>query len=464
MNNHPKFHEGLDLMVKSAGLLSLCFFGAMAIASAAEIKPQSSGATSNTRIRPASVVASFNQGALLLHAGKYEEAAKAFAEAVKGDPRAPGARINLGVALWALADYPNALTQLNEALKLYPGNAYALSQRALCKQALKDYAGSIADFDHALKTNPRNATLFSNRGVSKMESGDLDGARADFYTALELKPNDALVLNNLQVLDFGKILSERMKRRQAAVEKVLKNMGVINLNGNSAARNPKPGAAVDPQSAAVPANENDAPTPAEIAYAHYDAACRLLGGAKYAEAVHELDKAIQNHPDAEYYLSRSSAHTQLGNTKLALADCNSAIQLEPTDPNAFLTRCCAHFELGDSEAALSDGNQAILLDSQATEDSKVTHAEALYLNRGRAHYKLRDLDNALSDFNKAIELNPLYASAFHNRAIAHIESKNQKEAVSDLLQAAKLYESQGNVKAAAECSAEAQRLSAKIKS
>ncbi len=456
------FHEGMDLMAKSARLLTLCVIGAAVIGTTTAGQQRASAAASAADKRASAAAVFFDKGVELLNKGDYKLSSKAFADAIKVDPKAAGARINLGVVLCSMHDYVNAMRELNEALKLYPNNAYALSQRALCKQGLKDYAGSLADFNRAYAMNPKSATVLSNRGVSKLESGDYQGARADFKAALKLAPGDADVLNNLKVLDHGKANGELSI--QAAVKQALNTMGVLDIDGNSSLHNLEVKADVEQKPPLKAAGQNYEVPLADIVDPHYYVACQLISATKYAEAIRELDQVVTHRRDGEFYYCRAAAYNKLGNFKLALADCSSAIELDPKDPNAFINRCSAYADLGDGAAALRDADQAVLLNSEAADDRKVHSSQGLYLNRGRAHLLLRDFANAVVDFNKAIEIDPKNAMAFHSRAIAHLESEDHKQAVADFLQAARLYGDQGNAKAAADCTTEAEQLSAKDQS
>jgi tetratricopeptide (TPR) repeat protein len=87
------------------------------------------------------------------------------------------------------------------------------------------------------------------------------------------------------------------------------------------------------------------------------------------------------------------------------------------------------------QGAISDLSQAIAL------NPKFANA---YNNRGFLKAQnLNDLPGALADFDRAISIDPQYASPYFNQAMVKAKQNNIKGAISDMQQAAKLYQQQG---------------------
>ena len=51
------------------------------------------------------------------------------------------------------------------------------------------------------------------------------------------------------------------------------------------------------------------------------------------------------------------------------------------------------------------------------------------LNRGNAYYKKGEYDRAISDYKRALEINPRYAEAYYNKALACEKAGLTKEAI-----------------------------------
>ena len=66
-----------------------------------------------------------------------------------------------------------------------------------------------------------------------------------------------------------------------------------------------------------------------------------------------------------------------------------------------------------------------------------------YFNRGNINLKLKDYQQAIYDNTKATKLNPNFADAFSNLALARVLSGDKQGAVIDLETAAQLYQKQG---------------------
>ena len=83
-----------------------------------------------------SFVSTYQTGDELYLAGSYEEAAKAYSNAVKLDPYLTKSWLNLGNSLYFLGKYQEALNSYNAALALDPQNENALQGKAQSLLAL----------------------------------------------------------------------------------------------------------------------------------------------------------------------------------------------------------------------------------------------------------------------------------------------------------------------------------------
>ena len=187
------------------------------------------------------------------------------------------------------------------------------------------------------------------------------------------------------------------------------------------------------------------------AYAYFVLGKTKVEDKNYADAVVELDKALQMNPKFSYaYYVRGVAKSALGDYSGAIADYDKYIQSNSEDAEAYRDQATAKFKLGDSKTEQGYTEEARSLYKAATED----YASAIKLNPNRHHVynysawrkylfgqfeadtgntaEARKLyQAAIVDSDKAIQQDPNNLSAYHTRAIAKIALGNIKEAIND---------------------------------
>ena len=113
----------------------------------------------------------------------------------------------------------------------------------------------------------------------------------------------------------------------------------------------------------------------------------------------------------------------------AVADCNQAIELDPSNAYPYELRGTAYRGKGDYNSAITDFNKAIILDPKNAYPYELRGAA--YLNNG-------DYNSAITDFNKAIILDPRNATAFYNRGNAERANGDTAGADADIAHARQL--------------------------
>ena len=93
------------------------------------------------------------------------------------------------------------------------------------------------------------------------------------------------------------------------------------------------------------------------------------------------------------------------------------------------------------------GLQSVLNDLEAAEKLMPSNEYIMY-NRGCAYLSAKDYNNAELFFGKAISINPKFAEAYYNRALARIPLSKKTEALADLSKAGELglYEAYSAIK------------------
>jgi tetratricopeptide (TPR) repeat protein len=137
-----------------------------------------------------------------------------------------------------------------------------------------------------------------------------------------------------------------------------------------------------------------------------------------------------------YFTSATSKYQQ-GNFQGALADYNSAIQINPKNANAYYNRGLLKVtKFQDYPGALADYNSAIQI--RPTYDSA-------YNNRGNLKAdSLQDYPGALADYNRAIQLKSKNADAYYNRGVLkYTYLKDLAGGIADLQRSVTLSKKQG---------------------
>jgi tetratricopeptide (TPR) repeat protein len=129
-----------------------------------------------------------NLGEALAAAGRRDEAAVHYAEAVKIHPSYPPARNNHGIVLAEAGRYAEAEQEFRAALAVDPRLAMAESNLATARARLGDYEDAIVHYQRALALQPSNEFALAGYGDSLVLLGRLDEAIARYREALRWAP------------------------------------------------------------------------------------------------------------------------------------------------------------------------------------------------------------------------------------------------------------------------------------
>ena len=144
----------------------------------------------------------------------------------------------------------------------------------------------------------------------------------------------------------------------------------------------------------------------------------VLGGIVVFRGVWNPDPELA---DAAAYAERATQHLTNGAYDLAIADFDTALQLDPR-PESYYNRGLAFFSKNDIDKAIADWNTAINLDPR--------NARA-YRQRGSAYFKKGDYSLAVADYSRAIELEPKDAKGYYNRGLVYQARDERARAIGD---------------------------------
>ncbi len=337
-----------------------------------------------------------NAGVTLLEAGKYEEAARAFEEAVGQQPGFLAALINLGRARMLLKDYDAALRTLGEVLaadddriEVYNliGNIHMTrgkldrAEEALTKGLrisaddadlrnslglLHDQRGNVDEalkqFRRVLEVDHDYAEGYNNIGLIHRRRGESLEALAMFEKAIAADPAFPGSYNNLGLVyqDLGRFTdAEAILERGLAVapdNAVMANsLGTIELALN---RTDRAGQLFERAIALDPSYASAHNNLAAIAGMKDDANGAFEG---YRKAV-ALDP---NYLDARFNLA--TVHIQRSEPELAMEQLEAILRIDPNHVNAMLQAGFLLTRAGDLQGALARATRAASLAPQNPE-------------------------------------------------------------------------------------------------
>ncbi|MCA2908482.1 MAG: tetratricopeptide repeat protein, partial [Microcystis sp. M034S1] len=311
------------------------------------------------------------RGGQLWRLARYEEAIKAFDEAIKQNESENVylAWYGKGLMLFALREDQTATEALQQAINTLPKredlkefHSSILQQQSAVYRYLENYEQALTVINQAISLVPNNPNYYNEKWAVLSELKRYDEGLAAINQAINLAPRAAWYYNRGNLYYYQQKYDLALSDYDKAIE----------LNPN-------------------------------YAYAYYNRGNLYKNLQKYELALADYDKAIELNPNyAKSYYNRGVLYYDQKKYELALADWNKAIELNPNFTDAYYNRGNLYYNQQKYDLALSDYNKAI--------DINPNDAGA-YLNRGGLYSYQQKYELALADFNKAIEINPNFAEA-----------------------------------------------------
>ena len=153
---------------------------------------------------------------------------------------------------------------------------------------------------------------------------------------------------------------------------------------------------------------------------------------KYNDAINMYTEALKYSVQAEYYAGRGDAYCKLNNFKQALADYDNALELSPNDPD-YLSR-------KTDAIAMQKKVSSIVRTSQTAQrydpnDARTQHQDKSlvserseineYSKKGGSLLRSGRYEEAIQEYNKIISLASYDFSAYYNRSICYLQSRQQ---------------------------------------
>jgi tetratricopeptide (TPR) repeat protein len=131
---------------------------------------------------------------------------------------------------------------------------------------------------------------------------------------------------------------------------------------------------------------------------------------------------VQDRKNASALRALADVRIQLGETDFALQNINSAIQLDPDNPEGYVIRSKAYVKKLDYPKAIDDISKVILL---SPGNAKMYYLRGIYYQEFTQHA------NAINDFSKVLLTEPSNPDALYKRAWSYEQVANYPSAIKD---------------------------------
>lgn len=153
----------------------------------------------------------FAKGNALARLQRWDEAERAYKEAIKHSPDYVDAYLNLAIAYRHAGKYEESIRTCDRALALQPDLASAYATKANALAGLGRFDEAVENYRKAITLAPKTASFYVNLGTILLSKGARDEAIESFQKALALNPNQATVH-----LKLGAIYWQRPEERNRA--------------------------------------------------------------------------------------------------------------------------------------------------------------------------------------------------------------------------------------------------------
>jgi len=352
--------------------------------------------------------------------GSYAQAARAYVQAIKLDPKFAIAWARLGVirsflyfnGVDPVENTPDSVKEAaDRAMALAPETGESwIAVGAYRYRVQRDFAAALAAYQEALKRLPNNSFVYQYLGIVQRRLGRWQEAEVNYKKALELDPRDVGLLNDMgnefyyylrrfddgyAVLDRAQELAPDSGTALADKVNLLQAQGRLEEADNELARIPQD--ATDYW--VVNARANQA-----LYQRHYDEAAKIFE--------RKINARPADHPpdffDKLFLVNLGFCREWMGNSDEARKVFTRAVQaIKPTpetvvgpDANGTPTiLALAYAGLGDKEKALAQAQQAL---KDYSSDAVSKPSAEITLAQVQAHFG--DLDSAIAALPHLLEV------------------------------------------------------------
>jgi tetratricopeptide (TPR) repeat protein len=142
----------------------------------------------------------FRQGNEWFAQGMYDEASKAYRQAIEKEPDEPVYYNNLGISLTKLQKYDEAIEAYKHMLEVQPASYTANKSIGELYGLQKQYPEAMPYFSTAAELSPDDPDALYNLGACLMNTGSRAEATEAFAKVIEIKPDHAMAYYQLGMI------------------------------------------------------------------------------------------------------------------------------------------------------------------------------------------------------------------------------------------------------------------------
>ncbi|MBR6010549.1 MAG: tetratricopeptide repeat protein [Alphaproteobacteria bacterium] len=159
-------------------------------------------------------------------------------------------------------------------------------------------------------------------------------------------------------------------------------------------------------------------------------------------AIVELNAAVDSNANSNVYTLRGEAYMQMGEYQKALADFDSAIEVDGMNALAFYDRALLNTRLENYDVALTDINNALA--AQSMKPVETLSLRNLYAKRGQLNLWLKNWQGAVADYTNSLARadGSVVANVYAERAEAYTALGKYEEAIADYTSAVRVISEQ----------------------
>jgi tetratricopeptide (TPR) repeat protein len=279
-----------------------------------------------------------------------------------------------------------------------------LSQTGVYVRLPNDYEPTVADFA-ALKANPTAAAkAYMQRGIVRFDRGDISGSLADETAAIALD-GDLPLAHSIRALALSRRADPETDAEADRAIKLDAGQGIAwRAKGLAAMKTDRYLDADKYFTKAIEIDDQD-----EHSYAGRAGVREELG--RHAEALADVDKALEIDPKMHLSVIRALALAGVGRREDAMAEADRGVASQPDDADARLTRAQILIAFGRRDQARAD------MDVLITRNPRIEY----YLMRVTL-WNSEDKAKRKADIDAALRLDPRSIEALRYAAADAIES------------------------------------------
>ena len=401
-------------------------------------------------------------GKIHLARSRITHAERAFAEALKIDPKAADALNGFGDALYRAGRFTQALARFEAGAAADPDNVAARVGVAKTKIALERLEDAKGMLKKLRESHPKQMSVQYWFGMAEQKLGNRKEAEAAFRLAIKHGKDDPEVVNAYVALALSLNQQGRMeearKALEGAMEKLPKSPALHKAIGTVALSQGRYEDAIAQFRAALKLDPDNIGAKFQLAVA-------LRKNRSFDEALKTFDEVAK--VDRDYPglpLERGQLLHEAGRDEEALKEYEEALRKAPEDPDLMLRVGCGYVGAGRGKEAEKLLRQVLEQRSNSAETNHCLgralllkgkdlasalkqlerattidpHRAEYWLYVGRAANEAGDTGKASSALKKALELDQGLADAYWQRGVLRRKGGAVKDAIKDLNKALEL--------------------------